>query len=164
MSNYNGSGLNFDPKTGIHYGVIPAKDLESWYDLCEPVYPDTDNFCPTCEALVSGHDLEMANELQEPINFVYEDDSYVCSQEADSYASGDDVFVVKSPYFTFAPFCSPCAPGAVYLRDAFDLGANDNDLRPRGYCFGHEWFEGNVAPYPVYEVATGALVPAPVKE
>ena len=157
MSNYNGSGgLNFDPKTGIHYGVIPAKDLESWYDLCEPVYPDV---------LVSGHDLEMANELQEPINFVYEDDGgYVCSQEADSYASGDDVFVVKSPYFTFAPFCSPCAPGAVYLRDAFDLGANDNDLRPRGYCFGHEWFEGNIAPYPVYEVATGALVPAPVKE
>ena len=150
--NYNGGGLsNLDPKTGIHYGVIPAKDLESWYDLCE--------------ALVSGHDLEMANELQEPINFVYEDDGgYVCSQEADSYASGDDVFVVKSPYFTFAPFCSPCAPGAVYLRDAFDLGANDNDLRPRGYCFGHEWFEGNIAPYPVYEVATGALVPAPVKE
>ena len=33
----------------------------------------------------------------------------------------------------------------------------------RAYCFGHDWFEDKAAPYPVYSVATGELVPPPAK-
>lgn len=69
-----------------------------------------------------------------------------------------DIFVLRSEYFTFAPFCSPCAPGACYLRDA-DYAGDD-----RAYCFGHEWFwdtERGYAPYPVFRVSDGAEVYPP---
>ncbi len=67
-----------------------------------------------------------------------------------------DIFVLGSPYFTRAAFCSPCAPGACYLTDPCDDGE-------RAYCLGHEWFEDGEAPYPVYDVKTGLLV-EPKKE
>jgi hypothetical protein len=93
-----------------------------------------------------------ASGTDEPIGVQYVDDGYRVYGDAGSYASSDDLFVELSPYFTFAPFCSPCAPGAVYLRNA---GASGD---ARGYCFGHEWFSSGVAPYPVFDVATGAEV------
>lgn len=84
-------------------------------------------------------------------------------EDADVVAtqSGDDcdVFVLRSEYFTFAPFCSPCAPGACYLRD----GSYEGDAR--AYCFGHDWFWDSrhsggvsIAPYPVFLVSTGEEV------
>ncbi len=68
--------------------------------------------------------------------------------------SGGDLWVFESPFFTYAQFCSPCAPGACYLRNPLDE-PNDNN---KAYCLGHDWFDGGVAPYPVYSVATGELV------
>ena len=88
----------------------------------------------------------------EPIAQKLEDGEYKVYGSAGSYASSDDLFVELSPYYTFAPFCSPCAPGAVYLRDAGPAGD------ARGYCFGHEWFTGGVAPYPVYSVVDDSEV------
>lgn len=96
--------------------------------------------------------IDEASGTDEPIGVEYEADGYKVEGSAGSYASSDDLFVLLSPYYTFAPFCSPCAPGAVYLRD----GAADGDAR--GYCFGHDWFESGVAPYPVFDVETGAEV------
>lgn len=69
-----------------------------------------------------------------------------------------DIFVMRSEFFTFAPFCSPCAPGACYLRDG-DYAGDD-----RAYCFGHDWFwdtERGYAPYPVFRVSDGAEVYPP---
>lgn len=34
----------------------------------------------------------------------------------------------------------------------------DEDYTAECYAFGHDWFEDGVAPYPVYEVATGKLM------
>lgn len=70
--------------------------------------------------------------------------------------SGGDAWCLKSPYFTFAQFCSPCAPGACHLGNPLNLKARFADNR--AYCFGHDWFEDSIAPYPVYLVATGELV------
>lgn len=70
--------------------------------------------------------------------------------------STGDVMLTKSPYYTHAQFCSPCAPGAGYLLNPCKSG-------PKTYCFGHDWFDDDKAPYPVYSVKTGKRVPAPKK-
>jgi hypothetical protein len=61
------------------------------------------------------------------------------------------VFITRAPFFTLAAFCSPCAPGAG------DLDSPRADGVP-AYCFGHDWFDGGVAPYDVFRVADGARV------
>jgi hypothetical protein len=59
-----------------------------------------------------------------------------------------DIFVMSSPYFTRASYCSPCAPGACYLLSPDEDG-------DKAYCFGHDWFKDGKAPYPVFLVASG---------
>jgi hypothetical protein len=61
--------------------------------------------------------------------------------------------VLKSPYYTYANYCSPCVPGAGNLDDIVEGEV-------KTYCFGHDWFEEEKAPYPVYSVATGELIEA----
>jgi hypothetical protein len=64
---------------------------------------------------------------------------------------GNDLWILSSPYYTHAQFCSPCAPGAGYLGNPCPDG-------PKTYCLGHDWFDDGKAPYPVYEVKTGFTV------
>lgn len=68
---------------------------------------------------------------------------------ADGYhiklAQDGDVWVLKSPFYTHAQFCSPCAPGAGHLGNPCSDG-------PKTYCLGDDWFEGGKAPYPIYKV------------
>jgi hypothetical protein len=88
------------------------------------------------------------------------------------HQGGDDcdIFVMKSPYYTFGPFCSPCAPGAVYLRN----GDTDGE---KAYCFAPDWFpnwdeeeitgvycdEKTSCPYPVFRVSDDVCVFSPKK-
>ncbi len=81
----------------------------------------------------------------EPVGFSYYGDGLAAEQPFDD----PDIFITKSPYYTLCQFCSPCAPGAGYLMDRGTVKA---------YCFGHDWFEGGKAPYPVYDVKTGRKV------
>jgi hypothetical protein len=86
-----------------------------------------------------------------------------------------DIMIIKSPYYTYAQFCSPCAPGAGYLMNWFKMenGYSPETLGieqfekmaqaagfPKVYCFGHDWFGNGIAPYPVFNVETGELVKA----
>ena len=82
------------------------------------------------------------------------------NEEYTAYQSQDDpdIFIIKSPYFTYAQYCSPCAPGAVYLMNPLSEKIDQN----KGYCFGHDWFESGKAPYPVYDVKTGIEVKSDV--
>lgn len=148
---YGFGTTNIDPENGIRYGVIHQNDvLQAWADSSEAEYP-----CSECEFEQGDDDCGCCD--CEPIAFNYDDDGYLAS--ADSMG---DIMILKSPYFTFAQFCSPCAPGACHLanplehRDAIEGGAKLKNNR--AYCFGHDWFEDGVAPYPVYEVATGKPV------
>ena len=107
-----------------------------WADSSEPYYGEL----PEYEDEI---DNDIAHDYSEPISFIYAEDGY----EAECGDDGD-IFITKSPYFTYAAFCSPCAPGAGHLRS----------YRPDGvktYCFGHDWFENGKAPYPVFMVDTG---------
>jgi hypothetical protein len=80
--------------------------------------------------------------------------------EKDGYELRDclttDIFVIKSPYYTFAPECSPCVPNAGNLDSASDREAASN--WEKAYCLHHDFFEGGKAPYPVYSVATGKRI------
>lgn len=147
---YGMGRTNVDPSNGIRFGVIPSNDvLQSWADSSESVYPDPEPVeCTSCGG--TGEVDGDGDDMSEPLGFTYSDEGYECTQSGDD----SDIFITRSPFYTFAPYCSPCAPGAVYLRDANPEGV-------KGYCFGHDWFEAGRAPYPVYRVDTGEEVPPP---
>jgi hypothetical protein len=175
---------NRDPDTGLRYGVIHQHEVgQAWYDGSEPYYvyvcPDCDaefkNECP--EKCSCGHEFDDGDfDFLEPISHYVDDDKYTAECGEDG-----DIFITKSPYFTYAQFCSPCAPGAIYLMTPFvnywensgtgQKGINSPENYPndyktkaenagfaKGYCFGHDWFESGKAPYPVFSVETGELV------
>lgn len=174
-----GTGVNRNKKTGIRFGVIPQGEvLQAWADSSEPDYGQPGELeCPHCgktndSALRWGEEIECecgesfeaeVPDMAEPQGFNYEGDGYVCEQ-----FDTPDIFVEESPYFTYAQFCSPCAPGACYLLNPLDTtepentpdGVSFHDVfqNNKCYCFGHDWFESGVAPYPVYSVETGQLV------
>jgi hypothetical protein len=151
----NGSGINYgrplpglkheqtntDPTNGIHYGVIPAMEvLEAWALCCDPVYPDPEDLDE------NGEIPEEAWDLLDPLGYTYERKGYIIHSD-----DRGDLFILTSPYFTRAKFCSPCAPGACHLNNPDPDGA-------RTYCLGPEWFDSGYAPYPVFSVKTGERI------
>jgi hypothetical protein len=167
---YGMGSANIDRATGIRFGVIPMNSLNEWaWESFEADYGDPT--CGECGGSVVDYDDDLHGEYKhgrgcsdlacEPCERVYEtgdcygeepightctDSDY--SATVDSY---NDVFITRAPYFTRAAYCSPCAPGACHLGNPCDDG-------DRAYCFGHDWFEGGRAPYPVYSVETGEIV------
>jgi hypothetical protein len=176
-----GRGLtNIDRETGIRYGVIPVNDvLQGWADSAEADYGPP--HCPKCgneaglgsaadapdfeeeEYEVDGAgdyycaDCKWAFDAdecygEEPIAFILDNGEYRAQQSGDD----TDIFILKSPYYTHAQFCSPCAPGAGYLRNPVADG-------PKTYCFGPDWFDEDIepCPYPVYRVSDDECIYTP---
>jgi hypothetical protein len=183
-----GMGLsNINHETGIRYGVIPQNAVgQSWYDSSEGFYGEPS--CPKCgNAVVDiDHpdipDLDLDDIADEWECSEHECRDYACldckyvfggesaySDEALSYYIDDeeysaecdgmgDIFITKSPYYTRAQYCSPCAPGACYLSNPVSTGE-------KAYCFGPDWFDNDdeyhSLPYPVYSVETDELIDWP---
>lgn len=172
---------NRNKQTGIRFGVIPANDVgQAWFDGAEASYGEP--HCPHCgnEAIDYHKAKETLNDdidswpsephecddfaclsckrlfgsesafPESPLAFSINEGGYKAAQGGDE----PDIFILLSPFYTFAQFCSPCAPGACYLRNPLS-GQPDNN---KCYCFGHDWFEDGKAPYPVYSVETGQPV------
>lgn len=160
-----GNGMtNIDVETGIRFGVINQNEvLQAWADDSEADYGEPS--CPDC-----GYSVRQMTERDDRVYecenpkckahldddeiypedaqaFTYDKDSYKCSQSGDD----GDIFILKSPYYTLCQFCSPCAPGAGYIMETIENGI-------KAYCFGHDWFEDGIAPYPVYSVETGERI------
>lgn len=150
---YGFGETNIDVETGIRFGVINANELDPWFwEEVEEIYNPTcpscgtglpdefnineDNICPECKEEID-HDEQYGDS---PDLTILNKDGY--EGVVDSY---NDLVLTKSPYYTHAQFCSPCAPGAGSLSNPCESG-------PKTYCLGHEWFESEVAPYPVYRV------------
>lgn len=132
----------------VYVGLVQILPVESIAQWEHARHECADYHCENCH-YVFGSESAFGDEPAG--GFVLDDGEYVAS--LDSY---NDVFIVKSPYFTRAQFCSPCAPGACHLDNPCDDGE-------RAYCFGHEWFEDGKAPYPVFSMATGEEIKAPQK-
>lgn len=155
---YGMGQTNIDKATGIRYGIIPASDVgQAWYDSSEAYYGLP--HCPHCgdelpENIQDGTDCpECGKRIRyvgeecygdEAISFDLDDGEYKATQSGDV-----DIFIIKSPYYTFAGFCSPCAPGAGHLRSSGDV---------KTYCFDHDWFEDGKAPYKVFRVSDDSEV------
>ena len=151
---------------GIHYGVIPIRDLdeffiEDFYDNSENIVmniveSEIDEIFEELKTFVNdkGVNKEIEIEtLKESIKYeifenwdesedsrLYEHDGYKI--ELITY----DLFIAKSPYVTFGPLCSPCAPNAVYIADA------DGKYGYMAYCLPDEFFPGGKAPYKYIEL------------
>lgn len=150
-----GHGLvNIDIANGIRYGVIAltgymSEELE--YDfpfrcpycgsdsLVQSRSRDWDYFCQSCRTPHESMDCYG----DEEVGFHYDKEGYVLVDCLDT-----NVMVIRSPYFTFAPYCSPCVPGAGDLDNSV---YNPND-GVKTYCLGPEWFEDGVAPYLIFKV------------
>lgn len=180
-----GLGQSNVGEDGIRYGVIPAADLSEWvYENTEGVYlpfcphcgnelsedwDGEDNAVNCRDCFDSDEDWEEATDSGQLCptcgKEIGDGDQY--GEEADHHKwTGDaqytvqigsdwDLWVIKSPFYTHAQYCSPCAPGAGYLRTPCPTG-------PKTYCFGPEEFgEERPCPYPVYSVASGELLYSP---
>lgn len=205
--NYAGhTNANRDAQTLIRYGVIHSNAInpDAFSDIqdngtdedyaafvseiksrirsaIESFMPSSrieDNVESAFEAISDEIDYDSSGDCT---RYSYNKDGYELQTMSDG-----DIFISKSKFFTYAQFCSPCAPGACYLlnpleHEEFTVTENDviegNNVHPdtnerlpvgtysakpsndnRAYCFGHDWFEDGVAPYPVYSVETGELV------
>jgi len=186
---------NHDPETGIAYGIIPQNDVmpecldNAEYNYGKP--EDYDLECPECGEMLSwdeplnwgeivecsacSEDVELEIPCEAEANsFSIERDGYALQGECGSFTSSFDLWVFKSPYYTIAK-CSPCAPGAGYLKpvDAEEIIKGYGSLAQgimklrahnsmgdgeKTYCLGAEWFEGEKAPYPVFSVETGERI------
>jgi hypothetical protein len=165
-----GMGTTNVSSEGIRYGVLPFHDIcQAWCDSSEANYgkPElTDCDCPRCghnegqsyewgdnlicEECDESYEIEFPD-CAEPISHVLDDGEYLAEQSGDSC----DIFILKSPYYTHAQFCSPCAPGAGYLRNPCEAG-------PKTYCFSHDWFDDeSPCPYPVYQVSDNVCIYTP---
>ena len=156
-----GRGMaNMDGSTGIRFGVIQHDKVgQAWWDESEGNYL---YFCPKCETELRYEfpdvcsDPECGYEIQDgdfdmldPISFSYDQDGYAAEQGYDD----PDIFILKSEFYTWCQYCSPCAPGAGYITSWTEPGVGI-----KAYCFDKSWFEDEKAPYPVYRVSDDSLV------
>jgi hypothetical protein len=156
---YGMDQTNINRSTGIRYGVI------SQHGLCEfalddmfqnATNPDWDEAVKELEK-EHGDDSEAFDAARETLSGQWESNRLL--YERDGYklktTTNGELFVLCSPYFTHAQFCSPCAPGAGNLNEPSAHG-------PKTYCLGVEFFENDKPPYPVFSVATGVSVESEV--
>jgi hypothetical protein len=168
---------NVDAVSGIHYGVISQHSIisealddlnyvyagpncpecgntvtdelpEEWRTKEIENYSDhgcDDYYCATCNHLLDTEEVWS----EESIGWTYESEGYKLSDCLDS-----DIFVLASPFYTHAQYCSPCVPGAGNLDNPCEDG-------PKTFCLGHDWFEDGIAPYPVFKVSDGSQDSAP---
>ena len=168
---YSTGRENRDSATGIRYGVISQNTVgEAWASDAESDYGKP--HCPKCgngvkppEELETEHSEDEEGDFwcgtcaewlddaecfpDEPVGWFYNKEGYILTDCLQS-----DIFVIKSPFFSYGQFCSPCVPGACNL----DSPLEEPDENNKCYCLGHDWFEGNKAPHRVYSVETGQEV------
>ena len=128
-------------EAGIRFGVIDQGDvLQAWCDYAEARYTKVCGFCGTGldEDIEEGETCPHCEELLEqsedlypdsPDCFYLEDSDYLATQNGEETA----IFIERSPFYT--------------RKDG-----------PKTYCFGHDWFDDGIAPYPVYSRATDEIV------
>lgn len=111
---------------------------------------DNDYLCLPCHYIIDSSEAYSG----EPLGWSSEDDGYILHIDSDAI----DLWVLKSPFYTYAQYCSPCAPGALWILNPV------SEEGPKGYCLDKSWFEGENCPYPYYSVETRERVYTPKEE
>ena len=134
---------NYDEETRIHYGVIHCQHvIEMWMEKSIDVYENEKckecgkeivPFSSTCENCKAEIEEDVWEGI-EPIGHEYWNGKYLMT-------AGDnmDVFVIKSPYYTWCRPCSSCTPNAGYIIDQTEEGEGI-----KTYCPGPRWYEDGV--------------------
>ena len=152
---------NVDQENGIRYGVISTNSLNC--DSLQDIYDQGTNNSyeswrqEAIEAIQSAvhkavedygrftDDFD-AEEVFDSLGVEYEscgDDQY--RFESDLYVietTSLGLYIIKSPWVTRCKFCSPCCPGAGDLDNPIEDGVLT-------YALGPDWFDDDVAPYPL---------------
>jgi hypothetical protein len=198
---YSGPGAtcNRDAETGIRYGVISCNSVgEGLYEAQEMDYgrpeemecPDCEQAFPvacewgdgvTCPHCGEGQVVDLPD-MVEPCGWYVDDGEYLISNCLDN-----DAMIIKSPYYTYAQFCSPCVPGAGNLDNPYEPHGHAKEqialvrhIAPNAegeafkshaeeagfvktFCLGWDWFdEHSPCPYPaIFRVEDGEPVPRP---
>jgi hypothetical protein len=117
---------NYNQDTGIHYGVI------SQHAINQDILSEFENEYPECENPECEDYCECAFES---IGMTFEDSEYLVTDCLDS-----DLMILKSPYYTYCQYCSPCVPGAGNIGTEVENGV-------KTYCLGLDWYD-NYTPMP----------------
>ena len=174
---YGFGQTNIGTDTGIRYGVIHSNKLAShaWdeiyangqdLDYIEAMEQMKSELASAIKSTLSDYSVsfnaeKLAESIIDDLDFDFEStgDCTRYSYESDGLAfnvcSDGDIFVTKSPFFTYAAFCSPCAPGA---------GSLGSDGSVKTYCLGPDWFDSEAAssmPYVCFRVSDGSRVTTP---
>jgi hypothetical protein len=94
------------------------------------------------------------DEIEQDWNDRYEESEDTYRYERDGYilqTTSLGIYVIKSPFYTFAAACSPCCLNAGDLDTPRDGGL-------KTYCLGADWFDDDKREYPIYSVETGRLI------
>lgn len=155
---YSLGKANYDIETGISYGLIDVRSLTEWiWEYIMPVYLpycphcynelpisfEDDTECPDCKVLIE--DGQQYSDFAEPSYLEYKNDEYHLYMSSDS----QEVWIFKSPYFTYAQYCSPCMPGAGNLDVPMDERGQLEQLGAKTYCLDKTWFNDEMLPYPI---------------
>lgn len=180
---------NVDPANGIHYGCISQHSVnqESLSDIFDngrnlsyesaqadfkanlratlkdyfsdyKFMKETSTLDDCVEACYDAVEQEWNDGYEDSGEsvYLYEQDGYKLSTSPSLVA----VFVEKSPYYTFARGCSPCAPNAGDLDNAT---AEDNG-NLKTYCLGPDWFgDESPIPYACYDVVTDKVIESAIE-
>ncbi len=188
-----GSTVNRDSLTGIRYGIIRGNDLMAEVLDDITVHGEDLGFKAAEEELKTElrHALEDyfsdwadSKRLTNAVENAFDaldgwadgiDTSGPWQWEKEGYsvrlAEDGDVWVFKSPFYTYAQFCSPCAPGACHLGNPLDvkvqagiasiLNAGEGETFVNSnqcYCLDRSWFDDEKAPYRMWRVDTNEEV------
>jgi hypothetical protein len=122
---------NFNPDTGVHYGVISIHSVSSWF--LDDIYQNgTDNIFNAFvdELKEQGKtEEEIQNEIDCYDSCGYTDISYTDS-EYDIWLNETTIFVSRSPVIVNCRPCSPCCPNAGDLDNISDTGIPTYGLKP----------------------------------
>ena len=153
---------NVDPETGIRHGVINQQSvMEGAMDDFYFQYPKSCPYCGEDDSYKStdlGFDEYRCDSCRkimpieemtpdEPISFHYDKDGYFLTNWFNN-----DILVLRSKFYTLAELY-PGVPGPGNLNTPMEDGV-------KTYALGHDWFEGGIAPYPVYRVSDNVQIVA----
>ena len=138
----NGRIANYDDVAQIHYGAISINSVS----------PDaldwggngwTDETCKF-QAMEQGENEDEFNDDYMPhgdTDLSFDDGEYQFITVLDNC-----LLILKSPYYTYARYCSPCLPNAGDLDSTSGHGI-------KTYCLGEDFFdEDSPCPYPIFKV------------